>query len=50
LSSAAAATDLARPALAALDRSGKILVQFGTIAPLALLLLGLIAGDVFSIF
>ena len=36
----------ARPALAALDRSGKMLVQFGSIAPLALLLLGLIAGDV----
>ena len=36
----------ARPALAALDRAGKILIQFGTIAPLALLLLGLLATDV----
>lgn len=36
----------ARPALAALDRAGKILVQFGTIAPLALLLLGLLAMDI----
>jgi phenylacetyl-CoA:acceptor oxidoreductase subunit 2 len=35
-----------RPALAVLDPAGKILIQFGTIAPLALLLLGLIAGDV----
>lgn len=35
----------ARPALAALDRAGKVLIQFGTIAPLALLLLGLFAGD-----
>ena len=33
-------------ALAALDRAGKILVQFGTIAPLALLLLGLFAQDI----
>jgi len=40
------AKSLARPALVALDRSGKMLVQFGTIAPLALLLLGLIAGDI----
>jgi phenylacetyl-CoA:acceptor oxidoreductase subunit 2 len=39
------AKSLARPALAALDRSGKMLIQFGTIAPLALLLLGLIADD-----
>ncbi|HEY5292709.1 MAG TPA: hypothetical protein VIJ43_10395 [Burkholderiales bacterium] len=36
----------ARPALAMLDRAGKILIQFGTIAPLALLLLGLFAADV----
>lgn len=36
----------ARPALAALDRAGKILIQFGTIAPLALLLLGLFATDI----
>jgi len=36
----------ARPALAALERAGKILIQFGTIAPLALLLLGVVAGDV----
>jgi len=35
-----------RPALAALDRTGKVLIQFGTIAPLALLLLGLIAADI----
>jgi len=36
----------ARPALAALDRAGKILIQFGTLAPLALLLLGVLAADV----
>lgn len=35
-----------RAALAALDRSGKFLIQFGTIAPLALLLLGLLAADI----
>jgi len=35
----------ARPALAALDRAGKILIQFGTIAPLVLLLLGLVAAE-----
>jgi phenylacetyl-CoA:acceptor oxidoreductase subunit 2 len=40
------AKSAARPALAALERSGKILIQFGTIAPLALLLLGLLAADV----
>jgi phenylacetyl-CoA:acceptor oxidoreductase subunit 2 len=40
------AKSAARPALAALDRAGKILIQFGTIAPLALLLLGLFADDV----
>jgi phenylacetyl-CoA:acceptor oxidoreductase subunit 2 len=40
------AKSAARPALAALDRAGKILIQFGTIAPLALLLLGLLADDV----
>ena len=34
-----------RAALAALDRAGKILVQFGTIAPLALLLAGWLAPD-----
>ena len=34
-----------RAALTALDRAGKILIQFGTIAPLALLLLGLFAAD-----
>jgi phenylacetyl-CoA:acceptor oxidoreductase subunit 2 len=39
------AKSAARPALAALDRAGKILIQFGTIAPLALLLLGLLAAD-----
>lgn len=36
----------ARPALAALDRAGKILIQFGSVAPLALLLLGLFAADI----
>ena len=40
------ARSLARPALTALDRAGKILIQFGTIAPLALLLLGLFSADV----
>jgi phenylacetyl-CoA:acceptor oxidoreductase subunit 2 len=35
-----------RPALAALDRAGKILVQFGTLAPLALLLLGVFAAEI----
>lgn len=35
-----------RAALATLDRAGKILIQFGTIAPLALLLLGLLAADI----
>jgi phenylacetyl-CoA:acceptor oxidoreductase subunit 2 len=34
-----------RAALAVLDRAGKIMIQFGTIAPLALLLLGLFAAD-----
>ncbi len=34
-----------RPALAALDRAGKIVIQFGTIAPLALLLLAVFAPD-----
>ncbi len=34
-----------RPALALLDRAGKFLTQFGTIAPLALLLLGLLVED-----
>jgi phenylacetyl-CoA:acceptor oxidoreductase 26-kDa subunit len=41
-----AAKSAAHPALAALDRAGKILVQFGTIVPLALLLLGLFAPDI----
>ncbi|MBI5911458.1 MAG: dimethyl sulfoxide reductase anchor subunit [Betaproteobacteria bacterium] len=40
------AKSAARPALAALDRAGKILIQFGTIAPLALLLAGLLAADI----
>jgi len=40
------AKSVARPALAVLDRAGKILIQFGTLAPLALLLLGLFAADV----
>jgi phenylacetyl-CoA:acceptor oxidoreductase 26-kDa subunit len=40
------ATSAARPALAALERAGKILIQFGTLAPLALLLLGLLAPEV----
>jgi phenylacetyl-CoA:acceptor oxidoreductase subunit 2 len=39
------AKSVTRPALAALDRAGKIMIQFGTIAPLALLLLGLFAAD-----
>jgi phenylacetyl-CoA:acceptor oxidoreductase subunit 2 len=39
------AKSAARPALAALDRAGKILIQFGTVAPLALLLLGWFAAD-----
>jgi len=43
------AKSAARPALAALDRAGKILIQFGTVAPLALLLLGLFAADVAAI-
>ena len=34
-----------RPALAALDRAGKIVIQFGTVAPLALLLLAVFAPD-----
>ena len=41
-----AAKSAVRPALAALDRAGKVLIQFGTIAPLALLLLGLFAPDI----
>jgi phenylacetyl-CoA:acceptor oxidoreductase subunit 2 len=40
------AKSAARPALAALERAGKILIQSGTIAPLALLLLGLFAADI----
>lgn len=40
------AKSAARPALAALERAGKFLVQFGTLAPLALLLLGVLASDV----
>lgn len=40
------AKSAAHPALVALDRAGKILIQFGTIAPLALLLLGLFAADI----
>jgi phenylacetyl-CoA:acceptor oxidoreductase subunit 2 len=40
------ARSAARAALAVLERSGKIMIQFGTIAPLALLLLGLFATDV----
>jgi phenylacetyl-CoA:acceptor oxidoreductase subunit 2 len=43
---ASVAKIVVRPALAVLDRTGKILIQFGTIAPLALLLLGVVAGDV----
>jgi phenylacetyl-CoA:acceptor oxidoreductase 26-kDa subunit len=43
------AKSAARPALAALDRAGKILVQFGTVAPLALLLLALFAPDIVRI-
>ncbi len=41
-----AAKSAVRAALAALERSGKILVQFGTIAPLALLLAGWFAPEV----
>ncbi|TAK66468.1 MAG: phenylacetyl-CoA:acceptor oxidoreductase [Betaproteobacteria bacterium] len=40
------AKSAARPALAALDRAGKILIQLGVIAPLALLLAGLFAADI----
>lgn len=40
-----AAKSTVRPALAALDRAGKILIQFGTLGPLALLLLGWFAAD-----
>lgn len=40
------AKSMARPALTALDRAGKILIQFGTIGPLALLLLGLFSADI----
>jgi phenylacetyl-CoA:acceptor oxidoreductase subunit 2 len=39
------AKSAARPALAALDRAGKMLIQFGTIAPLALMLVGVLASD-----
>ncbi|MCX7172801.1 MAG: dimethyl sulfoxide reductase anchor subunit [Proteobacteria bacterium] len=39
------AKSAARPALTVLDRAGKVLVQFGTIAPLVLLLLGMLAAD-----
>lgn len=39
------AKSLVRPALAVIDRSGKMLIQFGTIAPLALLLLGVVAAE-----
>lgn len=35
-----------RPALAVLERAGKLLIQFGTIAPLALLLAGWFAPDI----
>lgn len=41
-----AAKIVVRAALATLDRSGKILIQFGTLAPLALLLLGWFAPEV----
>lgn len=40
-----AAKSAVRAALAALDRAGKVLIQFGTIAPLALLLLGLFSAE-----
>lgn len=40
------ASSAARPARAALERAGKVLIQFGTLAPLALLLLGLLAPEV----
>lgn len=41
----AAGKGVVRAALAALDRAGKILIQFGTIAPLALLLIGWFAPE-----
>ncbi|MFI4981666.1 MAG: DmsC/YnfH family molybdoenzyme membrane anchor subunit [Nevskiales bacterium] len=40
------AKSVVRAALAALDRAGKILLQFGTLAPLALLLVAWFAPDV----
>ena len=40
------AKSAARPALAALDRAGKILIQFGTLAPLALLLVAWFVPEV----
>ncbi len=40
------AKSAARAGLVVLDRAGKILIQFGTIAPLALLLLGVFAADI----
>ena len=43
---ASVAKSAARAALAAVDRAGKILIQFGTVAPLALLLLGVFADDI----
>jgi phenylacetyl-CoA:acceptor oxidoreductase subunit 2 len=41
-----AAKSVVRAARATLDRSGKILIQFGTVAPLALLLVGWFAPEV----
>jgi phenylacetyl-CoA:acceptor oxidoreductase subunit 2 len=41
-----AVKSVVRAAMTVLDRAGKILTQFGTIAPLALLLLGLFAADI----
>jgi phenylacetyl-CoA:acceptor oxidoreductase subunit 2 len=41
-----AAKSAVRPALAVLDRAGKFLIQFGTIAPLALLLAAWLAPEV----
>jgi phenylacetyl-CoA:acceptor oxidoreductase subunit 2 len=43
------AKSAARPALAVLDRAGKILIQFGTLAPLALLLVAWYVPEIASI-
>lgn len=43
---AGVARHAAGAALAALDRAGKILLQFGTLAPLALLILGMLSEEI----